>query len=131
VLNSLGQAVAYKLMPGQNVMLFVPPQASVTKRATFMTKHLWGTPYHPVERYAAGAYPNQHPGGAPVAQCSAAPHAPARPNCSRDGQTRVARLHGWSIRKVSQSSESPLPSPCRNHCARWAELPCVKDSGTT
>jgi primary-amine oxidase len=36
----------------------------VTKRATFMTKHLWVTRYDPRERYAAGDYPNQHPGGA-------------------------------------------------------------------
>jgi primary-amine oxidase len=29
-----------------------------------MTRHLWVTRYHPRERYAAGDYPNQHPGGA-------------------------------------------------------------------
>ena len=29
-----------------------------------MTKHLWVTRYDPQERYAAGDYPNQHPGGA-------------------------------------------------------------------
>jgi primary-amine oxidase len=64
VLNGLGQPVAYKLMPGENVSSFVHPQASVTKRAAFMTKHLWVTPYHPTEKYATGDYPNQHPGGA-------------------------------------------------------------------
>jgi primary-amine oxidase len=64
VLNVLGQSVAYKLMPGENVLSFVRPQASVTQRAAFMTKHLWVTPYHPAEKYATGDYPNQHPGGA-------------------------------------------------------------------
>lgn len=29
-----------------------------------MTKHLWVTPYAAEELYAAGAYPNQHSGGA-------------------------------------------------------------------
>ena len=30
----------------------------------FATKHLWVTPYQPDERFPAGDYPNQHPGGA-------------------------------------------------------------------
>ena len=64
VRNRLGQPVGYKLAPGENVLPFAGPEAAVTKRATFMTKHLWVTPYDPGERYAAGDYPNQHPGGA-------------------------------------------------------------------
>jgi primary-amine oxidase len=28
-----------------------------------MTKHLWVTPYAEDERFSAGSYPNQHPGG--------------------------------------------------------------------
>ena len=36
----------------------------MAKRAGFMTKHVWVTRYDPRERYAAGDYPNQHPGGA-------------------------------------------------------------------
>jgi primary-amine oxidase len=64
VKNRLGEPVAYKLMPGENVRPFAAANASVTKRAAFMTKHLWVTRYDPRERYAAGDYPNQHPGGA-------------------------------------------------------------------
>ena len=64
VQNSLGQQVAYKLMPGENILPFAHPNASVMKRAGFMTKHLWVTPYNPKETAAAGDYPNQHPGGA-------------------------------------------------------------------
>ena len=64
VRNRLGQPVGYKLVPGENVLPFAGPEATVTKRATFMTKHLWVTRYDPGERYAAGDYPNQHPGGA-------------------------------------------------------------------
>jgi primary-amine oxidase len=35
----------------------------VSKRAAFIHEHLWVTPYRPGERYAAGDYPNLHPGG--------------------------------------------------------------------
>src|SRR5215469_16385503 len=64
VRNRLGEPVAYKLMPGENVRPFAGPDAAVTRRAAFMTKHLWVTHHDPRERYAAGDYPNQHPGGA-------------------------------------------------------------------
>jgi primary-amine oxidase len=62
--NSLGEPVAYKLVPGDNVLPFAHEDASVVRRAGFMTKHLWVTPFDPAERYPAGDYPNQHPGGA-------------------------------------------------------------------
>jgi primary-amine oxidase len=63
-LNALGEPVSYQLMPGDNVLPFAHPESSVLKRAKFATKHLWVTPYSPAERYPAGDYPNQHPGGA-------------------------------------------------------------------
>lgn len=61
-LNSLGQPVSYKLVPGENILPFAHPDSSLLKRAGFMTKHLWVTPYQPDEQFAAGNYPNQHPG---------------------------------------------------------------------
>ena len=64
VRNRLGEPVGYKLVPGENVGQFAGPDAQVTRRAGFMTRHLWVTRYHPRERFAAGDYPNQHPGGA-------------------------------------------------------------------
>ena len=63
VLNAVGQPVAYKLMPGENILPFAHPESSVLKRAGFMTKHLWATPYSADERYPAGEYPNQSLGG--------------------------------------------------------------------
>jgi primary-amine oxidase len=56
--------VAYQLMPGDNVLPFAGPEASITKRAGFMSRHLWVTRHDSRERYAAGEYPNQHAGGA-------------------------------------------------------------------
>ncbi len=64
VINAVGDPVAYKLMPGENVLPFARPESNIYKRATFATRHLWVTPYNETERYPAGDYPNQHPGGA-------------------------------------------------------------------
>ncbi|NJR40798.1 MAG: primary-amine oxidase [Leptolyngbyaceae cyanobacterium CSU_1_4] len=61
--NRLGQPVGYKIMPGDNAVPYAHPNSPILKRAGFMTKHLWVTPYACNERYAAGAYPNQHLGG--------------------------------------------------------------------
>ncbi len=62
--NYLGQQVGYKLIPGENVLPFASPDAAVSKRAGFMNKHLWVTPYKSEEKSPTGPYPNQHPGGA-------------------------------------------------------------------
>ncbi|GCE23913.1 primary-amine oxidase [Dictyobacter kobayashii] len=62
-LNALGEPVGYKIMPGENTLPFAHPESSVMKRAGFAQKHLWVTPYKQDERYPAGDYPNQHPGG--------------------------------------------------------------------
>jgi len=64
VRNAVNEPVAYKLMPKNNVQSFSQPDASITSRAAFITKHMWVTPYDPDERFPAGDYPNQHPGGA-------------------------------------------------------------------
>jgi primary-amine oxidase len=62
--NGLGRPVAYRLAPGKNIVPFAQPGSAIVERATFMTKHLWVTPFDPAERYPAGDYPNQHAGGA-------------------------------------------------------------------
>jgi primary-amine oxidase len=59
-----GEPVGYQLMPGTNALPFANPRSSFLRRAGFTSKHLWVTPYREEERYPAGDYPNQHPGGA-------------------------------------------------------------------
>ena len=61
--NRLGQPVAYRLVPGENCPAFAQADASVRKRAGFASHHVWVTPYSTAERYPAGDYPNQNPGG--------------------------------------------------------------------
>ena len=66
--NRMGAPVGYRLMPGTNALPFSHPEASVAKRAAFMTKHLWVTPYRPDEMYPAGRYINQSEGGEGLAK---------------------------------------------------------------
>nr|MBA3416443.1 primary-amine oxidase [Chloroflexia bacterium] len=62
-LNAVGEPVGYRLVPHGNVRAFAGAEASITKRAGFITKHLWVTPHDERERHAAGDFPAQHPGG--------------------------------------------------------------------
>jgi primary-amine oxidase len=61
--NACGEPVAYKLVPQPGAPLLAQPDAAITERAGFATKHLWVTPADPDERHPAGDFPNQHPGG--------------------------------------------------------------------
>jgi primary-amine oxidase len=103
-LNRLGNPVGYKLMPGENVLPFAAADARVLQRAAFTTRHLWATPYHPRERYAAGDYPNQHAGGAGLPAYTSAD----RPIVDTDlvlwytfGAHHVVRPEDWPVMPVS------------------------------
>jgi primary-amine oxidase len=61
--NRLGQDVGYALYPEGQPVLLADPSSSIAQRAAFATKHLWVTKYDPAERYSAGQFVNQHPGG--------------------------------------------------------------------
>ncbi|HTH91022.1 primary-amine oxidase [Mycobacterium sp.] len=61
--NRLGQDVGYALYPEGQPVLLADPSSSIAGRAAFATKHLWVTKYDPAERYSAGQFVNQHPGG--------------------------------------------------------------------
>jgi primary-amine oxidase len=62
--NRLGQDVGYALYPEGQPVLLADPSSPIAGRAAFATKHLWVTKYDPAERYPAGQFVNQHPGGA-------------------------------------------------------------------
>jgi primary-amine oxidase len=112
VANALGDPVAYKLQPGENVLPFAAPEASVSKRAAFMTRHLWVTRYDPRERYAAGDYPNQHPGGAGLPAYT----SQDRPIADEDvvvwytfGTHHAVRPEDWPVMPVSTIGFSLKP----------------------
>jgi primary-amine oxidase len=101
--NMLGGATAYRLVPHDNVLPFSQPEAHAIRRAGFATKHLWVTAYDPTERYAAGDYPYQHPGGAGLPAYVAAD----RPLEGADvvlwytfGAHHVARPEDWPVMPV-------------------------------
>jgi primary-amine oxidase len=104
VRHRLGAPVGYRLLPGGTAFPFAQPDAPVSKRAGFMRNHLWVTPYRPDERYAAGEYPNLHPGGAGLPEWTSAD----RPIDGEDvvvwytfGHHHVPRPEDWPVMPVA------------------------------
>jgi primary-amine oxidase len=61
-LNAAGDPVAYRLLPMHNVEAMASPASNIARRAGFMMKHFWATPYQDDEKTPAGDFPAQHPG---------------------------------------------------------------------
>jgi primary-amine oxidase len=61
--SGLGSPTAYALMPGSTVPPMYSPDAVYARRSGFTEHQLWVTAHDESQRYAAGDYPNQHPGG--------------------------------------------------------------------
>jgi primary-amine oxidase len=102
--HRLGAPVGYRLIPGQTTFPFAQPDAPVSKRAGFIREHLWVTPYRADERYAAGDYPNLHPGGAGLPEWTSAD----RPIDGEDivvwytfGHHHVPRPEDWPVMPVA------------------------------
>ena len=70
--NAVGEPVAYRLVPGDNTVPFSAPGSSVRRRAPFIEHHVWVTRHADGERYPAGEYPYQHPGGDGITRWMAA-----------------------------------------------------------
>jgi primary-amine oxidase len=62
--NAFGQPVGYALIPENKATLLADDAASISARAAFAKHNLWVTRYDPAERYPAGDFVNQNPGGA-------------------------------------------------------------------
>lgn len=131
--NAAGEPVGYKLIPHGNVLPFAQPEASVLKRAGFMTKHLWVTPYEPSEMHAAGDYPNQHQGGEGLPRWTAADRRTEDTDVVvwyTFGSHHAARLEDWPVMPVQYAGfmlqpvgffdQSPAldvpPSSHNGHC---------------
>jgi primary-amine oxidase len=102
--NGMGQPVAYRLCPGETTLPFARPGASLLRRAAFLTRNVWVTPFDPTERFPAGDYPNQSEGGEGLPKWTAAD----RDLTDRDlvawytfGQTHIPRLEDWPVMPVA------------------------------
>jgi primary-amine oxidase len=110
--NGLGRPVAYRLVPGENCVPPAQPGAAVLRRAEFLTKHLWVTPYRPGERFPAGDYPNQHPGGDGLPGWTAADRSIENTNVVlwyTFGHNHVPRPEDWPVMPVSYTGFTLKP----------------------
>ncbi len=110
--NRLGEPVAYKLVPGKNILPFAQADADILRRAGFITKHLWVTPYETSERYPAGDYPNQHPGGAGLPEWTAANRSIAETDLVvwyTFGSHHIVRPEDWPVMPVVRAGFSLEP----------------------
>ncbi|MBW0092191.1 primary-amine oxidase [Pseudonocardia sp. KRD-184] len=111
--SALGAPTAYALMPGATVPPMYSPDAVFAPRAGFTGHQLWVTASDDTQRYAAGDYPNQHPGG----QGLPAYAAGDRPLEATDvvvwytfGAHHVVRPEDWPVMPVSTAGFMLKPS---------------------
>jgi primary-amine oxidase len=102
--SALGAPTAYALMPGATVPPMYAPDAVYARRSGFTEHQLWVTAYDETQRFAAGDYPNQHPGGQGLPTYGAAD----RPLDGQDvvvwytfGAHHVVRPEDWPVMPVS------------------------------
>ncbi|GAB2748652.1 primary-amine oxidase [Amycolatopsis magusensis] len=112
-LNRMGEPVGYTLSVQQSPTLLADPKSVIASRAAFATKHLWVTRYAPGERYAAGDFVNQSPGGEGLPAYTAA----GRDIDGQDivlwhtfGPTHVPRLEDWPIMPVDHAKFTLKPT---------------------
>lgn len=102
--NAMGYPTAYKLIPGENTLPLARPSSSIIKRATYMTKHLWVTPYSPDEKFPAGDYPNQSAGGEGLPQWTQADRSVENTDLvvwHTFAHSHVPRAEDWPVMPVA------------------------------
>ena len=104
--NRFGRPTAYTLHPEPSPALLADPASPLAARAGFATRALWVTRYDPAQRYPAGDFVNQSPGGGGL---------PAYIAADRDldgqdivvwhtfGPTHVVRTEDWPVMPVTRT----------------------------
>jgi primary-amine oxidase len=111
--NAAGDPVGYKLVPGATPVLLADPRSSIGRRAAFATRNLWVTAYAPDERFAAGDYPNQNPGGDGLPRWTAADRTVVDTDIvlwHTFGVTHVVRPEEWPVMPVERTGFSFVPT---------------------
>ncbi|HXT94167.1 MAG TPA: primary-amine oxidase [Trebonia sp.] len=104
--NRFGRPTAFTLHPEPSPTLLADPASPLAARAGFATRALWVTRYDPAQRYPAGDFVNQSPGGGGLPAYVAA-------NRDLDGQdivvwhtfgpTHVVRTEDWPVMPVTRT----------------------------
>jgi primary-amine oxidase len=104
-LNHVGKPVGWKLVASHPTAAMAQPDSVIGRRAGFMYHQVWVTAYDSDERYPAGDYPFQHPGGAGLPEWVAAD----RPLEDTDvvlwhvfGVNHVPRIEDWPVMPVER-----------------------------
>src|SRR6266516_5855498 len=101
-----GTPVGYELIPHDNVLPFASPNSSLIQRAAFAAHHLCVTPFDPAERYPAGDYPNQNPGGAGLPTWAKAKRSIENTILTawyNVGVHHIARTEDWPVMPVAHA----------------------------
>ncbi|HZC52487.1 MAG TPA: primary-amine oxidase [Mycobacterium sp.] len=104
--NALGELTAYQLVPQASPTLLAAPGSSLGRRAEFARHHLWVTPFAENERHAGGEYPNQHPGGAGLAEWTAGNRSIEDTDLvvwHTFGTSHAARPEDWPVMPVERA----------------------------
>jgi primary-amine oxidase len=113
VKNHMDHPVGYKLIPGHTTFPLALPESTIGKKAAFMYKHLWVTKNSDSERYPAGDYPFQHPGGAGLPEWTK-----ANRNIENEdvvlwyvfGTNHIPRTEDWPVMPVERTGFHLKPS---------------------
>jgi primary-amine oxidase len=104
--NELGMQTSYRLVPCETAVPFAQPGAAILKRAAFITKSLWVTPYDSSERYPSGDYPNQNPGNDGLTRWTQTDRNIAQTDLVvwyTFGQTHIPRAEDWPVMPVTSA----------------------------
>ena len=113
VKNHMDHPVGYKLIPGHTTFPLALPDSTIGKKAGFMYKHLWVTKNSDSEKYPAGDYPFQHPGGAGLPEWTK-----ANRNIENEdvvlwyvfGTNHIPRTEDWPVMPVEKTGFHLKPS---------------------
>jgi primary-amine oxidase len=113
VKNHMNHPVGYKLIPGHTTFPLALPKSTIGKKAGFMYKHLWVTKNSDSEKYPAGDYPFQHPGGAGLPEWTK-----ANRNIENEdvvlwyvfGTNHIPRTEDWPVMPVEKTGFHLKPS---------------------
>ena len=113
VKNHMDHPVGYKLIPGHTTFPLALPESTIGKKAAFMYKHLWVTKNNDSEKYPAGYYPFQHPGGAGLPEWTK-----ANRNIENEdvvlwyvfGTNHIPRTEDWPVMPVERTGFHLKPS---------------------